>query len=93
MVHLTPVHGALAALLVTAFTAGVVLAPRSVCLAGDLHAFLYVLDLVILFVVVLAAVRTIGVRRVVDLTVWGSLGTSSSGSSSASRGFVGAVLL
>ena len=70
---LTPVHGALAALLITAYTAGVLLAPRSVSLAGDLHAFLYVLDLVILFVVVLAAVRTIGVRRVVDLIVWGVL--------------------
>src|ERR1700722_14724486 len=68
---LTPVHGALAALLVTAYTAGVLLAPRSVSLAGDLHAFLYVLDLVILFVVVLAAVRTIGVQRIVDLIAWG----------------------
>ena len=63
----------MAALLVTAFTAGVLLAPRSVSLAGDLHAFLYVLDLVILFVVVLAAVRTIGVRRVVNLIAWGVL--------------------
>ena len=70
---LTPVHWALAALLVTAYTAGVLLAPRSVSLAGDLHAFLYVLDLVILFVVVLAAVRTIGVRRVVDIIAWGVL--------------------
>jgi hypothetical protein len=70
---LTPLHGAMAALLVAAYTAGVLLAPRSVSLAGDLHAFLYVLDLVILFVVVLAAVRTIGVRRVVNLIAWGVL--------------------
>src|SRR5580700_10231266 len=57
---LTPLHGAMAALLVAAYTAGVLLAPRSVSLAGDLHAFLFVLDLVVLFVVFLAAVRTIG---------------------------------
>ena len=68
---LTPVHVALAALLLTAFTAGVLLAPQSVSLAGDLHAFLYVLDLVILFVVVLAAVRTIGLMRIVNLIAWG----------------------
>src|SRR6202034_4896669 len=48
---LTPMHGALAALLVTAFIAGVLLAPQSVSLAGDLDAFLYLLDLVIFFVV------------------------------------------
>lgn len=70
---LTPVHGALVALLVAGFTAGVVVAPRSVSLAGDLHAFLYLVDLVVLFVVVLAAARTIGVRKVVDLVVWGVL--------------------
>jgi hypothetical protein len=68
---LTPVHAALMALLVTAFTAGVVLAPQSVSLAGDLHAFLYVADLVILFVVVLAAARTIGLMRIVNLITWG----------------------
>src|SRR5690348_231442 len=39
---LTPVHWAMGALIAAAFTTGVLLAPRGVSLAGDLHAFLYV---------------------------------------------------
>jgi hypothetical protein len=63
----------MAGVVVAAFATGVLLAPRGVSLAGDLHAFLYVLDLMVLFVVVLASVRTIGLSRFVNVVVCGVL--------------------
>ncbi|MGH9301410.1 MAG: hypothetical protein ACRD0E_05950, partial [Acidimicrobiales bacterium] len=66
---LGPVHAALAFLLAIGFLDGVVLAPRSTSLAGDLHGWLYLFHLGVLFVVVLAAVRTIGVWRAVRIVV------------------------
>ena len=66
---LTPIHWALGALLLVGFADGVVLAPASDSLAGDLHSWLTLLDLLVLFVVVLAVVRTITPRRAVNIVV------------------------
>ncbi len=63
--RLTAVHGALAVFVVAGFVDGVVLAPAGSGLAGDLHGWLAELDLAVLFVVVLAVVRTLGPWRVV----------------------------
>ena len=71
--RLTGVHGALGVLVVVGFLDGVVLAPGGASVAGDLHAWVYMLDLALLFVVVLAVVRTIGLwpaaRAVVALVM------------------------
>ncbi len=63
--RLTPVHLAMGALLVAGLVCGVVLPAPTVSLAGDLHAWLYLLDMAVLLVVATAAIRTIGPRRVV----------------------------
>lgn len=57
------VHGAIIALVLVAFLLGVILSPRTNSLAGDLRAWLAYLDLLILFVVVLAVLRTISLWR------------------------------
>ncbi|MGH9307275.1 MAG: O-antigen ligase family protein [Acidimicrobiales bacterium] len=66
---LGPVHAALAVLLIVGLVDGVILVPRGTSLAGDLHAWLYLFHLVVLFVVTLAVLRTIGVWRVVRIVV------------------------
>lgn len=63
--RLGAVHAALGALLLVGFLDGVALAPPQVSVAGDLHAWLYLLDLAVLFVVVLAVARTLGLWRTV----------------------------
>jgi|GEM_PF-2152475 len=70
----TPVHGALGLLVVAGFLDGVVLSPRP-GLAGDLHAWLATVDLLVAYVVVLAVARTIGPWRVVR-AVAGALGVA-----------------
>jgi len=65
----TAVHLALAVLLLVGFFDGVVLPSDSVPLSGDLHSWLSLLDLFILFVVVLAVIRTITPRRSVNVIV------------------------
>lgn len=64
---LSPVHAALGVLLVVGFFDGVVFASADQSLASNLHAWLSLLDLVVLFVVVLAAIRAIGPRRSVAI--------------------------
>ena len=68
---LTPMHGVLAAALAVSWVNGVVLAPRHFSLAGDIHGWYSQLDLAVLYVVVLAAVRTLGGWRVVRWLVVG----------------------
>ena len=60
---LGPMHAGLGVLLIVGFLDGVILAPRRTSLALDIHGWLYLLDLAILFVVVLAVIRTIGTWR------------------------------
>ncbi len=67
--RVTPVHLALGALLLVGWTDGVILAPAQVSLASDLHGWLDLLDLALLFVAVLALARTLGAPRVVHLVV------------------------
>ena len=62
--RLTAVHAAMAAVLVTGYVTGVVVAQSSLSLASDLDTWLYTLDVVLVFVVALAVIRTIGPRRV-----------------------------
>ena len=64
---LGPMHAALAVLLIVGFVDGVLLAPRSSSLALDIHGWLYLLDIALLFVVVLAVIRTIGTWRAARL--------------------------
>lgn len=64
-----PVHSALAVLLVVGYFDGVVAAPRTTSLAGDLHGWLSMLDLAVLFVVSLAVLRTIGLWRAARIVV------------------------
>lgn len=59
----TAAHAGLAVLAIVAFLAGVGFAPQSNSLATDIHSWLALFDLLVLFVTVLAAVRTIGIRR------------------------------
>jgi len=66
----TPVHIALGLLLIISFADGVVFAPSSVSLASDLDQWLSVLDLMVLFVVVLAVIRTISIRRALNPIVF-----------------------
>lgn len=66
---LTSVHAALGVFLLVGYVNGVLLAPRSTSLAGDLHGWISQLDLAVLFVVVLAVARTLGVWKVVRIVV------------------------
>ena len=61
----TGVHVAMVGVLVAGFVDGVVLAPQGVSLASDLDAWLYPLDMAVVFVAVLAVVRTLGHWQVV----------------------------
>ena len=67
--RLTAVHAALAAVLVVGYVDGVVVAQRGLSLASDLDAWLYTLDVVVVFVAGLAVIRTVGPRRVVATIV------------------------
>jgi hypothetical protein len=60
---LGPMHAGLGVLLIVGFLDGVILAPRRDSLTLDIHGWLFLLDLAILFVVVLAVIRTIGTWR------------------------------
>jgi hypothetical protein len=62
---LTPIHAALALYLGVGYANGVLLAPRSASLHNDIDSWLFLLDIAILFVVVLAAARTLGPWRIV----------------------------
>jgi hypothetical protein len=65
----TPVHVALLALVVVAFFDGVVFAPNTNSVAQDIHAWFNYLNLLILFVVVLAVIRTITPWRAATIMV------------------------
>ena len=65
----TPVHGALLALVLVVFFVGVIFVPSSNSLAGDIHAWINYLNLLILFVVVLAVIRTISQWRAATVMV------------------------
>jgi hypothetical protein len=65
----TPVLGALIALVVLGFFAGVVFTPRTDSLALDIHAWFNQLDLLLLFVVALAVIRTISPWRAAAIYV------------------------
>lgn len=66
---LTPLHATLGLLVVVGFVVGVVAAPASASLAGDLHVWLSLVDLAVLLVVVLAVARSIGVVSVARIVV------------------------
>src|SRR5579872_322719 len=59
------VHGAIVTLLLVAFLLGVILSPRTNSLGGDLRDWFAYFNLFVLFVVVLAVVRTISIWRAV----------------------------
>jgi hypothetical protein len=63
--RLTGMHLMLLALLVVAYFDGVLLTADSSFLASNLHGFLGYLDLIFLFVIVLAVIRTLGTWKVV----------------------------
>jgi hypothetical protein len=65
--RLTPVHASIAVLVAVGFADGVLLAPRQDSLASDLHSWMSLLDMLVLFVVAIACVRTIGLRRSVTV--------------------------
>jgi hypothetical protein len=62
--RLTAMHAVLAILLVVGYVDGVVVAQRGLSLASNLDTWIYTLDVVVVFVVGLAVIRTVGARRV-----------------------------
>lgn len=62
---LSPAHGALGVLLAVWFFTGLALAPSSESLNDNIHQWFLALDMAVLFVVVLAAARTLGTTKVV----------------------------
>jgi hypothetical protein len=67
--RVTPIHGALCVLLVVGFLDGVGVAPSSDSVAQNLHDWVTQIDLLVLFVVTLAVVRTISTRRAMSIIV------------------------
>lgn len=65
----TVVHGALLALVLVLFFEGVIFTPPGSSLTGDLHFWFNDSNLLVLFVVVLAVVRTISLGRAVTIVV------------------------
>ncbi|MGH9029621.1 MAG: hypothetical protein ACRDV4_08415, partial [Acidimicrobiales bacterium] len=65
----TPVHAALGLLMLVGFLDGVGFAPSSDSVAQDLHSWFTQLDLLVLFVVALAVIRTISTRRALGTVV------------------------
>lgn len=63
----TYVHAALLALVLVLFFEGVIFTPRGNSLNGDLHFWFNDFNLLVLFVVVLAVVRTISLRKAVGI--------------------------
>ncbi len=66
----TAIHAALAVWLVVGFVDGVALAGQGVSFAGDMHAWLRLVDAAVLFVVVLALARRLGPWRVARLAAF-----------------------
>jgi hypothetical protein len=64
---LSSTHAGIAVVLVGFFFTGVAFAPQASSLSSNLHAWLLIVDLAVLYVVVLACARTIGVLRVASL--------------------------
>src|SRR5579862_6572311 len=73
--RITGVHLAMAVVLVAGFVDGVVLASRGATLASDLDAWIYTLDMAVVFVAVVAVVRTLGQWTVVRTVVVGLTAT------------------
>lgn len=71
----TAIHAALAVWLVVGFVDGVALAGQGVSFAGDMHAWLRLVDAAVLFVVVLALARRLGPWRVARLAAFLACGT------------------
>jgi O-antigen ligase len=65
----TPMHVALLALVLVAFFDGVIFVPNSDSLAQDIHSWFNDLNVLILFVVVLAVIRTISAWRAATVIV------------------------
>lgn len=63
----TLLHGALAVLLVVGFLDGVAFTPRDTGLAGALYGWASILDVPILFVLLIAVIRTITPRRAISI--------------------------
>ena len=63
----TVIHAALFALVLVLFFEGVVFTPSGNSLTGDLHVWFNDFNLLVLFVVVLAVIRTVSLRRAVGV--------------------------
>lgn len=62
--RLSAIHAVLAIFLLVGFVDGVVVAQRGLSLASNLDTWIYTLDVIVVFVVGLAVIREVGVRRV-----------------------------
>ncbi|HUC37237.1 MAG TPA: hypothetical protein VMR97_08950 [Acidimicrobiales bacterium] len=69
----TPMHAALGVLLLVTFFDGVVFASRTDSLSADLHKWYTMLDLAVLFVVVVAVVRTISPKKALNVVACGAV--------------------